>query len=264
MPLRRFPNDVLEELDWYVYRLIDPATGQTFYVGKGTGNRVFDHIRGQIESTDDDLLSPKIEIIRRILDEGHEVQHVIHRHKMKEDTAFEVEAALIEAYPNLTNIRDGKGNIEHGSMTAEELVELYTLEEATLSHKLIIIDVNRSFNRRERARTIDGRENLLDAVRFRWVLNKKRAQQCDYVLAQRGGVILGVFRPEKWLDATLENFPEFGASFSKLRKGEKRRKRIGFKGYQVSDPTIVSQYEKRRVPAKLRTAPRQPCRYFGI
>ena len=28
-----------------VYRLIDPRNGETFYVGRGKGNRVFSHIR---------------------------------------------------------------------------------------------------------------------------------------------------------------------------------------------------------------------------
>ena len=30
-----FPAGVAEQLKWYVYRLIDPRNGETFYVGKG-------------------------------------------------------------------------------------------------------------------------------------------------------------------------------------------------------------------------------------
>ena len=41
-----FPDGVSEQLKWYVYRLVDPRNGGTFYVGKGQGNRVFDHARG--------------------------------------------------------------------------------------------------------------------------------------------------------------------------------------------------------------------------
>ena len=40
-----FPPEVSAELKTYVYRLIDPRNGETFYVGKGRGNRVFAHIR---------------------------------------------------------------------------------------------------------------------------------------------------------------------------------------------------------------------------
>lgn len=40
-----FPADVARELKTYVYRLIDPRNEETFYVGKGRGDRVFAHIR---------------------------------------------------------------------------------------------------------------------------------------------------------------------------------------------------------------------------
>ena len=39
-----FPPEVQGILGIYVYRLIDPRNGQTFYVGKGKGNRVFQHM----------------------------------------------------------------------------------------------------------------------------------------------------------------------------------------------------------------------------
>ena len=40
-----FPQEVIEEIGYYVYRLLDPRNGETFYVGKGKGNRVFDHAK---------------------------------------------------------------------------------------------------------------------------------------------------------------------------------------------------------------------------
>lgn len=42
-----FPAGVAEKLKTYVYRLIDPRNGETFYVGKGRGDRVFAHVRGE-------------------------------------------------------------------------------------------------------------------------------------------------------------------------------------------------------------------------
>ena len=39
--INEFPSEVIKELGYYVYRLIDPRNGETFYVGKGKGNRIF-------------------------------------------------------------------------------------------------------------------------------------------------------------------------------------------------------------------------------
>ena len=47
--MKKFAREVVEKLDNYVYRLVDPRTGLTFYVGKGSGNRVFDHAAGALK-----------------------------------------------------------------------------------------------------------------------------------------------------------------------------------------------------------------------
>jgi hypothetical protein len=51
MPRDGFPAGVAEQLKWYVYRLIDPRNGETFYVGKGQGNRIFAHAKGEFTDT---------------------------------------------------------------------------------------------------------------------------------------------------------------------------------------------------------------------
>ena len=43
--ITKFSDETAERLGYYVYRLIDPRNGRTFYVGKGKGNRVFEHIK---------------------------------------------------------------------------------------------------------------------------------------------------------------------------------------------------------------------------
>jgi len=45
----RMDEGVIQRLDHYVYRLIDPRNGETFYVGVGKWKRVLDHVRGVLE-----------------------------------------------------------------------------------------------------------------------------------------------------------------------------------------------------------------------
>ena len=45
-----FSPEISQKLMFYVYRLVDPRNGETFYVGKGVGNRVFQHSSGVAET----------------------------------------------------------------------------------------------------------------------------------------------------------------------------------------------------------------------
>src|SRR5660397_255349 len=167
-----FPAGVAGKLKTYVYRLIDPRNGETFYVGKGNGNRVFSHIRGE-QDLDGDDLDNKMKRIRQIRLAGFEVEHVIHRHGMGDKTAFEVEAALIDAYPGLTNIVGGTGG-DYGAMHAEEIIRQYSAEPAVFRHKALLISVNSSAVER----------SLYDAARYAWKISnalcRKTAGSAEY------------------------------------------------------------------------------------
>ena len=71
---KNFPRDVSDQLRTYVYRLIDPRNGETFYVGKGKGDRVFAHIRAEANLKGDEL-DNKMARIREISLAGLEVGH---------------------------------------------------------------------------------------------------------------------------------------------------------------------------------------------
>jgi len=181
-----FPPEVAEKLGYYVYRLIDPRNGETFYIGKGKGNRVFAHSRGDIES---DSLSEKMTKIRSIRIAGFDVAHVIHRHGLSEKSALEVEAALIDAYPGITNIMDGHGNSDFGAMHSSEIIKRYCAETARFEHKALLISVNRS--------ALES--SLYEATRYAWRLSQKKASQAEVVLATVQGLIVGAFIAEERL-----------------------------------------------------------------
>jgi hypothetical protein len=236
-----FSTEVAERLKYYVYRLIDPRNGETFYVGKGKGNRVFAHVRGE-RGTEGDDVTEKIKRIREIIASGFEVAHVIHRHGMEEDVAFDVEAALLDAYPEATNIAGGRGSDEFGVMHAKQIVERYEAKEAEFVHNAIMITINRSLT--------EGK-SIYDAVRYAWKIDAKKAQKAELVLAVQQGLIVGAFVPERWLEATANNFP--GAA--------DRPGRRGFIGREA--PLDIGKlYLRRRVPDHMRRpGAANPVRY---
>jgi hypothetical protein len=194
--IESFPAEVVRTLKTYVYRLIDPRNGETFYVGKGQGDRVFSHIRGE-QKLEGDELDNKLKRVREIRLAGFEVAHVIHRHGMDDKTAFEVEAALIDAYPGLTNIVAGVGVNDFGAMHAKEIIRRYSADPAVFRHKALLISVNRSASE----------TSLYDATRYAWKISESKAKQAEVILATLQGLIVGAFIADNWLHATGANFP---------------------------------------------------------
>ncbi|MCZ6493310.1 MAG: hypothetical protein O6933_04455 [Planctomycetota bacterium] len=229
-----FPAGVASELKTYVYRLIDPRNGETFYVGKGKGNRVFSHIRAEQHLEEGDDLDNKIKRIHEIGLAGFEVAHVIHRHGMDEATALEVESALIDAYPGITNIGGGMGGSDYGAMHAEDIIRRYAAEPAVFRHKALLISVNRSATER----------SLYDATRYAWKISKSRAKEAEVILATMQGLIVGAFVADDWLEATAANFPG-------RAEGDGVPGRLGFVGKEAPDD-IKSLYVGTRVPDEYR------------
>ena len=189
-----WPVGVADKLKTYVYRLIDPRNGETFYIGKGRGDRVFADIRADV---DGDELDNKLKRIREIRVAGFEVAHVIHRHGLDDATAFEVEAALIDSYPGLTNVAGGTGSGDFGAMHAKEIIRRYEATPAVFRHRALLINVNRSATE----------TSLYQATRYAWKIDKRKAAEAEVVLATRQGLIVGAFVATAWLDATAATSP---------------------------------------------------------
>lgn len=220
----RFSEEVCNRLGNYVYRLIDPRNGETFYVGKGRNNRVFDHAEGLPDVLEDEsqTLGSKLGRIRAIKNAGLEVLHVIHRHEIPDTAIFEVEAALIDAFPGLTNIQGGHASSDRGPMNHVELVDKYSLPEfpSEPEHRLVLICINK----------LEERFNpkaIYDLVRYCWRVNRSRAEAAEYVIAVVRGVSVGAFKANAWLPATLQNFPDVPHA------SDAEGHRIGFHGEQA-------------------------------
>jgi len=153
--MERFSSIVCERLQYYIYALIDPRDGKIFYIGKGSGNRVFDHARSarqQMSILDGETkASLKISIIIDLWQTLHvEPLYYILRHgisvdniavknntnnkvNVSEGIAYELESLLIDflTYPKfadvakLSNIQSGYDQWERGIRTVEEIEQLY-------------------------------------------------------------------------------------------------------------------------------------------
>lgn len=218
--LNSFSNSVIEKLNFYVYRLIDPRNGQTFYVGKGKGNRVFAHINDALKNyqnenyieKDDDNISTKIQTIREIKNEGLEVIHVIHRWGLSQDEAFEVEAALIDAYAGLTNMQAGYGS-ERGVTNAWVLQNNLSAEQYQEpdNMKYIIIKIRKDTvnNYQNEHPNTDYLDCIYEVTRASWVINVDRAKTYDYVLGVIDGIVRGVYKVKEWRQTKNSNRYEF-------------------------------------------------------
>lgn len=260
-----FRAGVAKELKYYIYRLIDPRNGETFYIGKGQGDRVFQHAKATRASDVDgtqtssvvnddaqeDEASLKVKRITDIRHAGLEVIHIIHRHGIEDQkAAYEVEAALIDAFSGLGNIAGGHHSSERGPMHAQEINDKYALPVVDLGNeKLILININ-SFDH-------TSNEELLDRVRYAWRLSKSRAEQAKYVLATIHGIVYGVFFADKWLPATAENFP-------RPRFPDTSSTRIGFNGRIAKEVWEHYVGERgKRLPEHLRNKSQNPVRYHN-
>jgi len=106
---------------YYVYIYFDPVTKIPFYVGKGSGDRAYCHLKEVANNHKGQQNKPKCAEIKRILSEGHKPIISIVGMGFSEDVAFEIESALIQKLGTrientgpLTNILIGEASKSGG------------------------------------------------------------------------------------------------------------------------------------------------------
>ena len=174
-----FTQSVIEQLGYYVYFLRDPRDYKVFYVGKGKGNRVFEHVAGTLASATE---SEKMDRIREISQAGKSVEHFVLRHGLSESSAFEVEAAIIDfvGLPNVANIQGGRNSTDFGIRTTEEVSAMYSAAPFETHERVILININKLF-RRDMTAT-----ELYDATRKEWRIGPRRENAAYAVPTYRG------------------------------------------------------------------------------
>lgn len=232
-----------DTLGYYVYLLINPLDNKIFYVGKGKGNRVFEHAKAAPLAW---FESDKLNIIRDIIDKGESVKYYILRHGMTENEAYLVESAFIDFLTfrdfsfvaNITNIVAGHNQWDKGLKTVEEIELLYNclpLDIENKAHKLLCININGTYH---------SSADIYEITRKSWVLNSNRANQADFVVAEYRGIIRAIFKVDEkgWQRVVSEENAEYFKGKSKTR--------YYFEGEQVLDKEIQEMYLNKSLPKK--------------
>lgn len=197
-----FDERTIQELNYYVYALIDPENNEPFYIGKGKGNRVFQHVNGTLENPD--TSNEKYDRIRQIQELGNEVKHLILRHGISsEKLAYEIEATVIDFLSyleyDIKNIVGGHKSTEKGLMTTDEIIRLYNAEKLdSINNDCIIININKTYQRG------GGQNSIYEATKATWGIDKRKLmdkngnKKIKYVLSEYHGLIVEVFEVEEW------------------------------------------------------------------
>lgn len=205
-----FKESVIEALNYYVYCLVDPRNNRIFYIGKGHGNRVFQHVKSAMEEKDASL---KSSTIRDIISSGYSVKYYIIRHNLSEEVAYQIESTLIDflTYNEfnlsyvLTNVQPGYHKWDEGIKSVDEINILYDCAPLEISgrDRLLIVKLNKTYTGSPTER-IYQRENMYEKTRKYWKLNPEKAQQADFVLAVFKKVVRAVYKPERWFPVQNE------------------------------------------------------------
>jgi hypothetical protein len=196
-----------EQLGYYVYALKNPLNDEVFYIGKGVGNRVFDHAKGALEAIDNEE-SMRIQIIREILDDGRHVEAFILQHGLVDDShAFQTESAVYGALKLLQGQR-GRGlsnlanliqppTFEHfGLMSVEDVAARYgkQVDESLIPHNSIFVKPTELWHKGM------SKDDLWEVTRGWWALSEKRLTSIRYVFSIPNFVIRAVWEvePEDW------------------------------------------------------------------
>lgn len=246
--LLSFLPGIAEKLGYYVYALRDPRDGAIFYVGKGKGDRVYQHAKhARVVRADQPKSQLKVERIVAIHRAERDVGVEIVRHGLTEEEAFEVEAGVIDALSlmgiNLTNAIAGQ-HVQRGWRPLEDLVSEYAATPCVISpeHRAILIRVNTQF------RTGMTSDELYEATRKWWVVNPV-GRRPEWAFSVYNGIVRAVYRIDDWESDERQE--------SAGRQGRRR----AFRG--ARDPAMEDVYVWRDVSGYLSQGAQNPIRYVN-
>lgn len=216
-----FSTAIIEKINYYIYCLVDPRNQNIFYIGKGIGNRVFQHAQGALTCKTNE--NDKISLINDIHKDGLEPLYYILRHNIKEEKqALEYEALAIDLLsivkPNqqpLTNIQGGTYSSEKGLMSLSELKHIYDPQELKTDLPVVLITINKNYKKLKqqiKSGEIDKSQiekEIYERTRGYWKTGLRR-EKAKYAIAVYRGWTLAAYEISYWIEAPIERQGRWG------------------------------------------------------
>ena len=135
----KFTSEVISEIKFYVYIYTNPNTKKVFYIGKGQGNRCFEHLEENTESK-------KVEEINDLKNNGSMPIIELLRYGLTNNEASLIESSLIDfvGLDNLTNKVRGLHSKSFGRTSIDDINIKYTADEVTVTDNVIAITIELS------------------------------------------------------------------------------------------------------------------------
>lgn len=192
---RQFDLITIEKLQNYVYALRDPRDKKIFYVGKGTGNRVFDHFK-EAENClkKEKTASSKVLRILDIWKNEMDVEYVIIAHGKSEEEAFVLEAATIDALNESQNgivLNDQSGH--HSTLITKDNIKTFSAQPVNPNKKYDTVFVFPIHNQ------LRNGVSVYDATRYWWQIKEEYTKKKNNIaVGISNSICLGAFNIKHW------------------------------------------------------------------
>jgi hypothetical protein len=129
---------------------------------------------------------------------------LILRHGIDEQTAFEIEASVIDFGLkfnfNFSNLVIGHDSSDRGLMTVDELNRIYAAKPLTeVSDPVVMININRGYKRGMSS------DEIYLATKQAWRVGEHTRKTKKYTLSEYNGVIIEVFEIHRWYEVKTKN-----------------------------------------------------------
>lgn len=221
-----------------------PDTKKTLYIGKGKGNRCFDHLNDPKDS----LLLRQIKEIRN---QGKEPIIELLRYGLTDNEALLIEAALIDFsdLDTLCNKIRGTHSRTYGRIDVTDLRKSCEAKNIRIDERAMLITINKLY------RSNMSEIELYEATRGVWKVGEKR-NRAEFAFSLFRGVVKEVYSIDKWHKAgTLKYGHRDPSTFWGTARWE-------FEG-EIAPESIRCKYINKSVREYLKRGSQNPIKYVN-